>query len=178
MESALVTTAFPDGRADSSRFAQSIVSGTRRQQSDGDHHAKMSFPDTHALLRYLYADVSRISQVSADDIVLHPADRALTSPPKPPVRGIEAVQAHEEALIAATGGTLVMDVQTIAANEHFGTVLGTLRAEAVDRGMSWLFRSAACGDFKRGGRWNTGRTRRASRRLRSSSGETRRELGS
>ncbi|KAK4442924.1 hypothetical protein QBC34DRAFT_452814 [Podospora aff. communis PSN243] len=92
-----------------------------------------SFPDTTSLLRYVYEDLSRFSEVVSTDIVLHSADRDLSSPPKPPLRGVEAAQAHEDALIAATGGTLVMDVQTITANEHFGSVMGVLRASKAGR---------------------------------------------
>jgi hypothetical protein len=87
-----------------------------------------SFPDTASLLRYVYADVCRISEVASDDILLHPADRDLVTPPKPPLRGVQAAQAHEEALVAATGGTLVMDVESITANHEFGCVMGVLRA--------------------------------------------------
>ncbi|KAK1752809.1 nuclear transport factor 2 family protein [Echria macrotheca] len=87
-----------------------------------------------AMLRYLYADLKRISKISSSDIILHPADRDLCSPPKRPVRGIAAVQAHEEALIEATGGTLVMEVDKITASDDFGTVLGTLRASKPGRG--------------------------------------------
>lgn len=89
---------------------------------------KSPFPDTTSLLRYIYDDVSRISEVSSPNILLHPADRDLSSPPKPPLRGIHAAQAHEDGLIAATGRTLVMDVESITANEHFGAVMGVLRA--------------------------------------------------
>ncbi|KAK3321313.1 hypothetical protein B0T19DRAFT_466664 [Cercophora scortea] len=86
------------------------------------------FTDTTTLLRFLYQDLSRISQVAADDILLHRADRDLSSPPLSPVKGSVAVQAHEDALIAATGSTLVMDVHHLYADSHFGTVLGTARA--------------------------------------------------
>jgi len=44
------------------------------------------------------------------------------------------VQAHEDALFAATEGTLVMDVDSISANEHFGAVMGTLRANKKGKG--------------------------------------------
>ncbi|KAH8744321.1 hypothetical protein F5883DRAFT_590334 [Diaporthe sp. PMI_573] len=87
-----------------------------------------------AMLRYLYADVRRISEISSADIILHPADRDLSTPPKPPLRGVAAVQAHEEALVDATGGTLVMEVDKITASDDFGTVLGTLRASQPGRG--------------------------------------------
>jgi hypothetical protein len=92
------------------------------------------FPDNQALLQHLYADVTRISQVSTNDIILHTADRDLSSPPRPPLRGKTAAQAHEDALVALTQGTLVMDVQTIVANEHFGTAMGILRARKEGRG--------------------------------------------
>ncbi len=87
------------------------------------------FENTTALLQYLYADLSRIPEVSDPNIVLHPADRYLGSSPKPPIKGIVDVLLHEAALIKATNGTLVMDVESISANDSFGTVLGTLRAK-------------------------------------------------
>lgn len=85
-------------------------------------------PANLSLLQSLYQDLSRISEFVSQDVVLHPADRDLFNPPRKPVRGVAAVQAHEDALIAATGGTVVMDVQNIIVNENFGTVLGVLRA--------------------------------------------------
>lgn len=89
---------------------------------------KPRFPDTTTLLKYLYQDVRHFDQIASDDIILHAVDRDLSTPPRPPVRGIVAVQAHVEALVAATGGTLAMDVSSITANDHFGVALGTLRA--------------------------------------------------
>lgn len=86
-----------------------------------------TFESNKQLLRYLYADLTRISQIASADIILHPADRSVLSPSEP-VKGIEAVQAHEERLVAATGGTIQMEVEDITANAHFGTVLGTLHA--------------------------------------------------
>lgn len=90
--------------------------------------AKPTFPDTTTLLKYLYQDVRHFDQIASEDIILHAVDRDLSTPPRPPVRGIVAVQAHVEALVAATGGTLVMDVSSITANDDFGVALGTLRA--------------------------------------------------
>lgn len=90
--------------------------------------AKPEFPDTTTLLKYLYQDVRHFAQIASDDIILHAVDRDLSTPPRPPVRGIVAVQAHVEALVAATGGTLFMDVSSITANDDFGVALGTLRA--------------------------------------------------
>ncbi|KAK3372996.1 hypothetical protein B0T24DRAFT_678480 [Lasiosphaeria ovina] len=76
------------------------------------------FQDTTALLRYLYSDVRRISDVASPDILLHPADRHVSA----------SRAAYEDALVAATRGTLRMDVQSMIPNAHFGAVLGVLRA--------------------------------------------------
>ncbi|GAB1311717.1 hypothetical protein MFIFM68171_01927 [Madurella fahalii] len=105
---------------------------TQTKPSHSHPNPPMNFPNTTARLIYLYADVTRISQISSPHVILHPADRDLTNPPRPPVRGIAAVQAYEEALVAATGGTLVMEVESIAANEVFGCVMGVLRAGRED----------------------------------------------
>lgn len=76
------------------------------------------------LLAIVYADLSRIADHVTDDVVLHPAD-----PGKADVVGKEAVAEHELALIGLTGDTLAMAVEHIAANDHFGAVLGVLRAQ-------------------------------------------------
>lgn len=99
-------------------------------------HSKISssrpngdFASTEQLLRYLYEDLTRISQVVSADIILHRADRdLLQAGESEPVRGVDAVQAHQEALVAAARGTLRMEVESISANEHFGAVLGILHA--------------------------------------------------
>ena len=78
-------------------------------------------------LRTIYADLTCIADHCDDDVVLHTADRAITDGPGI-VRGKDAVLAQEKALIRATGGTLLMDVQDIIANDHFGAVTGILRA--------------------------------------------------
>ncbi|KAM7190448.1 hypothetical protein V8F20_009731 [Naviculisporaceae sp. PSN 640] len=90
-------------------------------------------PGNLSLLQRLYQDLSRISECVPTNIILHPADRDLFNPSRQPIRGVEAVQAHEDSLIAATEGTLVMDIQNITVNEHFGTVLGVLRASKTGR---------------------------------------------
>lgn len=99
--------------------------------SNGPHQERSGprpkFDDNASLLRYLYKDLTRLSQVAADDIVLHTAGRDFT-PGAQPFRGIAAAQAHEERLVAATGDTLIMEVESITANRYFGTVLGNLRA--------------------------------------------------
>ncbi|KAJ8123490.1 hypothetical protein O1611_g9576 [Lasiodiplodia mahajangana] len=84
-----------------------------------------NFRDTAELLYYLYADLTRLSQVASPNIVLH-----RFNDPSNPLRGIAAAQAHEEALVTATGGTLVMDVESVVANLYFGAVLGVIRAQS------------------------------------------------
>ncbi|TDT39974.1 SnoaL-like protein [Streptomyces sp. BK208] len=78
------------------------------------------------LLETVYADLMRLADFAAPDIVLHPADRGVDD--SRVCRGKEDVLAHERDLVRATEGTLVMDTQHIVANDHFGAVLGTLRA--------------------------------------------------
>ncbi|MFE0063039.1 nuclear transport factor 2 family protein [Streptomyces sp. NPDC059003] len=78
------------------------------------------------ILRTIYADLSKLAEYAADDMVLHRADRSVEDPGL--CRGVQAVLAHEQALLRLTGNTLVMDVEHIAANEYFGAVLGILRA--------------------------------------------------
>jgi predicted metal-dependent hydrolase len=77
------------------------------------------------ILSDIYADLTRMKNYVSDDVVLHRADRTVEDPH--PCVGKAAVMAHEYALLDAAGGTLVMDVQHIVANEHFGAVLGVLR---------------------------------------------------
>ena len=89
---------------------------------------KPRFPDTTSLLQYLYQDIRHIHKIASDNIILHTADRDISTPPRPPLRGIIDVQAHVEALVIATGGTLVINVSSITANDDFGVALGTLRA--------------------------------------------------
>jgi hypothetical protein len=78
-----------------------------------------------AILRALYTDLPTLGKYAAEDIVLHPADRT-QSPAE--IRGVDAAVAHERTLVALTDDTLSMDVQHISANDHFGAVLGVLRA--------------------------------------------------
>jgi predicted SnoaL-like aldol condensation-catalyzing enzyme len=61
----------------------------------------------------------------SDDVVLHRASRTLDDPH--PCVGKDAVMAHERALLDLADGTLVMEVEHIVANDHFGAVLGVLR---------------------------------------------------
>jgi SnoaL-like protein len=87
----------------------------------------MTHPNIETL-RLLYQDFSLLEKYAVEDVKLHAADR---TPGTPPVRGKDAVLAHEKALLDATGGTLLMDVESIYANDSFGAVLGTLRAPAL-----------------------------------------------
>ncbi|KAI1265813.1 hypothetical protein F5Y18DRAFT_383550 [Xylariaceae sp. FL1019] len=83
-----------------------------------------SFESTRDLLIYLYEDLTRLAQVASQDIILHRFDN-----PSSPLRGLKAAQAHEDALVAATGDTLFMDVELVVASSHFGSVIGILRAQ-------------------------------------------------
>jgi hypothetical protein len=80
-------------------------------------------------LRAIYADLTRLGEYAADDMVLHAAEREVSSDVTAGrIVGKEAAVAKERELIRLTGGTLVMDVEHIAANDHFGAVFGVLRA--------------------------------------------------
>jgi hypothetical protein len=88
----------------------------------------MNKQSTHInILRAIYTDLSCIAKYAAEDIVLHTADRGAFGGPAQVV-GKQAVLAKELDLIRLTGNTLVMDVQNFTANDHFGAVLGILRA--------------------------------------------------
>jgi hypothetical protein len=86
----------------------------------------MTHPNAE-ILRTVYADLQNIADFAAEDIVLHRADRVAVGPAV--CRGVEAVRTHEQTLVELTGHTLVMDVEHIMANDHFGAVLGVLRAQ-------------------------------------------------
>jgi hypothetical protein len=79
-----------------------------------------------AVLRTIYADLPRIVEYAADDIVLHCAGRSAENPRI--CRGIHAVLAYEQSLLRLTAHTLTMDVSHVAANDSFGAVLGVLHA--------------------------------------------------
>jgi hypothetical protein len=85
-----------------------------------------SHPNTETL-RAIYADLACVAKYADDNIVLHTADRHVVGQPGQAF-GKEAVIAKELELIRRTGNTLVMEVQEITANDHFGAVLGILRA--------------------------------------------------
>jgi ketosteroid isomerase-like protein len=97
-------------------------------------------------LRAIYADLSRIDRYCDDDVVLHTADRGASGRPAQAV-GKAAVLRHELDLISMTENTLVMEVQHIIADDHFGAVMGILQADSVGRkiGMPfcglWRFRN-------------------------------------
>ncbi|KAK3310850.1 uncharacterized protein B0T15DRAFT_519629 [Chaetomium strumarium] len=88
------------------------------------------FTSLQARLEYVYQDPTRLHEISSPDVVLHPADRDVFSPPRAPLVGIAAAQAHEEGLMAA-GATLTFDVEsiTVGGGGVFGCVMGMLRAE-------------------------------------------------
>jgi hypothetical protein len=87
----------------------------------------MKNPQEHphvSILRAVYADLASIADHSDEAVVLHPADRTM-----PDVVGKENVRTHETELIKLTDQSLLMDVESIIANDFFGAVLGKLRAE-------------------------------------------------
>ncbi|MFB4420018.1 nuclear transport factor 2 family protein [Streptomyces sp. QL37] len=92
--------------------------------------ARRNHPHTE-ILRRIYADLTKLAEYADEDIVLHRADREAED--SHAYRGLRAVMVHERALLRATGGSLVMDVESICANDHFGAVLGTLRAGSPHR---------------------------------------------
>lgn len=77
------------------------------------------------ILRAIYADLTRIGEYAADDIILHSAERESDNGR---YVGKQAVVAKEQELIHRTGNTLSMDVEQITDNDYFGSVLGVLRA--------------------------------------------------
>ncbi|KAI0469051.1 hypothetical protein F4859DRAFT_488370, partial [Xylaria cf. heliscus] len=109
------------------------LSPTTTTTTTDDPTVAITFENTKELLLYLYADLTRLSRVASPEIILH----RFTDPSRP-LEGIAAAQAHEEALVAATGGTLVMEVESVVANAHFGAVLGVLRAKGGDKGREDL----------------------------------------
>jgi pyridoxine 4-dehydrogenase len=91
-----------------------------------------------AMLRTVYADLTRLRDFAAEDVVLHAAERETPGGVKRVV-GRDAVDEKERALIAMTGGTLVMEVQHIVANDHFGTVLGVMRGTSDGKTIAMPF---------------------------------------
>lgn len=81
-----------------------------------------------SVLRAIYADLRTIGRYVSDDVVLHSAEREMPGQIGKYV-GAQAVAAKEAELIRLTGGTLVMEVEQIVANDHFGAVTGLLCAE-------------------------------------------------
>ncbi|KAH6630373.1 hypothetical protein B0J18DRAFT_463240 [Chaetomium sp. MPI-SDFR-AT-0129] len=92
-------------------------------------------------LHHLYKDITLLSQIASPTITLHPADRALVSPPRAPLVGIDAAQQHEESLVqaaAARGGKLVFRPESIQVDGRgvFGVVLGVLEGRLIGIGAS------------------------------------------
>ncbi|SEF27681.1 SnoaL-like domain-containing protein [Amycolatopsis pretoriensis] len=83
------------------------------------------------ILKAVYADLTRLGEFAADDIVMHTAEREV-SLENAKARGRAEVVAKERELIELTGGTLVMDVEDVVANDFFGAVTGFLRAHRGD----------------------------------------------
>ncbi|KAK3903512.1 hypothetical protein C8A05DRAFT_14530, partial [Staphylotrichum tortipilum] len=77
-------------------------------------------------LVHLYKDLTHLSQIASSQLTLHPAFPRNS----PPLVGLAAAQAHVEALVGATNGTLVMRVDKITVGEDgvFGCVIGVIEA--------------------------------------------------
>ncbi|KAJ2970731.1 hypothetical protein NUW58_g9610 [Xylaria curta] len=103
------------------------------------------FADNEELLLYLYADLSRLSEFASEDIIIHPVHDHQQL-----IQGIEAAQAHENALIEGTGGTLVMDVEFVEAYPEVGVVAGVLRGRKGGAGGFGRAFPAAIGDSNPG----------------------------
>lgn len=88
-------------------------------------------------LRVLYQDLTRIDEFADPAIVLHKADRSAGGLSM--AIGKRAVRNHELELVERAHQTLQMDVQEIIANDHFGTVLGTLHATCEGRTIGMPF---------------------------------------
>ena len=73
------------------------------------------------MLRAIYADLRCIGDHVGDDVVLHAAERELPGM-KTRYVGRAEVIAKELDLIRLTDDTLVMDVQDMQANDHYGAV--------------------------------------------------------
>jgi SnoaL-like domain len=81
------------------------------------------------ILQEIYADLTRLEDHASDDIVLHEAEREQDASG---YVGKPAAVQKERELIGESGGTLVMDVHQIMANDHYGAALGVLRAHHGD----------------------------------------------
>ncbi len=96
------------------------------------------------VLRAVYKDMTRITEFADADIVLHKADQGAGGGLSIAI-GREAVLSHQINLIRRTHQTLYMDVHDIIANDHFGSVLGEMRASCEGRKIIMPF--ATCGGF-------------------------------
>lgn len=77
-------------------------------------------------LRAIYADFSRLAEYASDDVVLHAhGSRGLMAGD---YFGKRAVLSKEMELYRRSGGSLEMTADHIVANDHFGAVLGRLKA--------------------------------------------------
>jgi ketosteroid isomerase-like protein len=88
------------------------------------------------ILRSIYADLTLLGEYADDGMVLHDAERQESDGRHV---GRQAAVDKERALIESTGGTLLMDVEAIIANDYFGTVIGVLRASRDGRDLAMPF---------------------------------------
>ncbi|MGW5401058.1 nuclear transport factor 2 family protein [Streptomyces sp. NPDC003952] len=103
-----------------------------------------------AVLRTLYADLTRVGEFAAPDVVYHLAHRdlgptqtgagaAATGGPPGRLHGRQAAIDCETALHQATGGTLTAAIDAITANDFFGTVIGTFHAQVNGERLTFPF---------------------------------------
>ncbi|MGW5869013.1 nuclear transport factor 2 family protein [Streptomyces sp. NPDC055239] len=78
-------------------------------------------------LRAVYTDLRTIGHYCAPTIALHPAHH--TRCDTGTLLGLDAVTAHEQALFNLTHGTVVMELDYVAANDYFGVAIGLMHAE-------------------------------------------------
>ncbi|RMM11872.1 hypothetical protein ALQ84_03260 [Pseudomonas caricapapayae] len=113
----------------------------RRMRRKGFHRqpnatsGKMLMNKLHSnreILRAVYKDLTRITEFADADIVLHKADQGAGGGLSIAI-GKQAVLSHEINLIRRTCQTLYMDVHEIVANDHFGSVVGEMRASCEGR---------------------------------------------
>lgn len=101
----------------------------QEQEQEQEQQQLPPFTSPADLLRFVYADVTRLEQVSAPSIVLHPA--VASGNGQGDRIGIKRAQQHEEELVKALGGkkNTKMEVESLVANADFGCVMGRMVAE-------------------------------------------------
>ncbi|MCF5224310.1 nuclear transport factor 2 family protein [Pseudomonas syringae] len=125
-----IATPAPDA---SGGFSSTARTGVRRRSSALSRTISMNkLHSNREILRAVYKDPTRITEFADTDIVLHKADQGAGGGLSIAI-GKDAVLSHEINLLRRTRQTLYMDVHDIIANDHFGSVVGDLRARCEGR---------------------------------------------